>query len=61
MIIAQALTDATVDDAVTGADLIGAVDGDVASVTAPTMIRPARERLMPAATRPRRPGLNPSG
>ena len=34
VIIAQALTDATVDDAVTGADLIGAVDGDVASVTA---------------------------
>ena len=34
VIVAQALTDATVDDAVTGTDLIGAVDGDVASVTA---------------------------
>ena len=34
VIVAQALTDATVDDAVTGTDLIGAVEGDVASVTA---------------------------
>ena len=33
-IVAQALTDATADDALTGITLMGAVDGEVASVTA---------------------------
>ena len=34
VIVARALTDATADDALTGVTLVGAVDGDVASVTA---------------------------
>ena len=34
VIVAQALTDATTDDALTGITLMGAVDGNVASVTA---------------------------
>ena len=34
MIIAEVLTEATLDDATTGIDLIAAVDGDMASVTA---------------------------
>ena len=36
VIVARALTDATADDALTGITLIGAVDGDLASVTADT-------------------------
>ena len=36
VIIAQALTEATVDDATTGIHLMAAVDGDLASVTADT-------------------------
>jgi hypothetical protein len=36
VIVAQALTEATVDDATTAITLIGAVHGDVASVTADT-------------------------
>ena len=34
MIVAHALTDATVDDATTGVELIEAVNDDIASVTA---------------------------